>query len=83
MQMNAIGRLEAAVTISETLAEFLITTRAEDLPERTVDLAAMIIASTIASAALGRNIESARGSSAASKSSVAAGRRRPSGSSLD
>src|SRR5262249_57267389 len=37
-----------------------MATRADDLPERTVDLAAMIIASTIASAALGRNIESAR-----------------------
>src|SRR6516225_11941332 len=60
MQMNAIGRLEAAVTISETLAEFLITTRADDLPERTVELAAMIVASTIASAALGRNIQSAQ-----------------------
>ena len=48
------------MTISEKLAEFLITTRPDDLPERTVDLAAMIIASTIASAALGRNIESAR-----------------------
>ena len=48
------------MTISETLAEFLMSTRADDLPERTVDLAAMIIASTVASAALGRNIESAR-----------------------
>jgi 2-methylcitrate dehydratase PrpD len=48
------------VTISETLAEFLMATRADDLPERTVDLAAMIIASTVASAALGRNIESAQ-----------------------
>lgn len=48
------------MTISETLAEFLMTTQADDLPERTVDLAAMIIASTVASAALGRNIESAR-----------------------
>jgi 2-methylcitrate dehydratase PrpD len=48
------------LTISETLAEFLITTRADDLPERTVGLAPMIIASTIASAALGQNIESAR-----------------------
>jgi 2-methylcitrate dehydratase PrpD len=48
------------VTTAETLAEFLMTIRADDLPERTVDLAAMIIASTLASAAFGRNIESAR-----------------------
>ena len=41
------------MTISETLAEFLITTRADGLPERTVDLATMIIASSISSAALG------------------------------
>src|SRR5215471_6661497 len=53
-------RLGSSVTISEILAEFLMTARADDLPERTVDLAAMIIASTVASAALGRNIESAR-----------------------
>ena len=37
-----------------------MTTQADDLPERTVNLAAMINASTVASAALGRNIESAR-----------------------
>ena len=48
------------MTLCETLGEFLVTTRAEDLPERTLDLAAMVIASTLASAALGRNIESAR-----------------------
>jgi hypothetical protein len=36
-------------------------TRADDLPECTVDLAAMIIASTIACAALGRNIEPSAG----------------------
>lgn len=48
------------MTLTETLGEFLISTRSDDLPERTIDLAAMIIASTLASAALGRNIESAR-----------------------
>ena len=37
-----------------------MTTHADYLPEHTVDLAAMIIASTVASAALGGNIESAR-----------------------
>ncbi len=48
------------MTIAETLAEFLVATRFEDLPERTTDLAAMIIASTLASAAAGRHIRSAQ-----------------------
>lgn len=48
------------MTVAETLADFLITTRFQDLPERTVDYAAMIVASTLASAACGRNIDSAR-----------------------
>jgi 2-methylcitrate dehydratase PrpD len=49
-----------AMTVAETLADFLISTRAQDLPDRAVDCAAMIVASTLASAACGRNIESAR-----------------------
>lgn len=48
------------MTTAETLAEFLIATRDRDLPAQTFDLAAMIVASTLASAACGRNIESAR-----------------------
>jgi len=48
------------MTIAETLAGFLVATRFEDLPERTTDLAAMIIASTLASAAAGRHIRSAQ-----------------------
>lgn len=48
------------MTIAETFAEFLVSTRYDDLPERTTDLAAMIIASTFASAACGRHIDSAR-----------------------
>ena len=48
------------MTFAETLADFVIATRVDDLPERTVELAAMVVASTLASAALGRNIESAR-----------------------
>lgn len=48
------------MTVAETLARFLIDTRFDDLPRRTVDLAAMLVASTLASAALGRNISSAR-----------------------
>jgi len=48
------------MTIATTLAEFLVTTAYDDLPDQAVDHAAMIIASTIASAACGRGIESAR-----------------------
>ena len=52
--------MTAKATVAEALAHFLISTRPEDLPERAVEHAAMIIASTLASAALGRNILSAR-----------------------
>jgi 2-methylcitrate dehydratase PrpD len=48
------------MTTAETLAEFLVSTRTDDLPEQTTDLAAMIVASTLASAACGRHIESAK-----------------------
>lgn len=48
------------MTVAQTFADFLISTRAADLPERTLDLAAMVVASTVASAAAGRSIESAR-----------------------
>jgi 2-methylcitrate dehydratase PrpD len=48
------------VTVAETLAEFVASTRFQDLPDRTIELAAMIVASTLASAACGRNIISAR-----------------------
>ncbi|MGE0700137.1 MAG: MmgE/PrpD family protein [Hyphomicrobiaceae bacterium] len=48
------------MTVAETLAEFLIAVTPGELPERTIDLAAMVVASTIASAACGRHIESAR-----------------------
>ena len=48
------------MTIAETFADFLISTRFSDLPARTTDLAAMVVASTIASAAAGRSIDSAR-----------------------
>ena len=48
------------MTAAETLAEFLIAVTPGELPERTIDLAAMIVASTIASAACGRHIDSAR-----------------------
>lgn len=47
------------MTIAETLAAFLIETDYDALPEQAVDHAAMIVASTLASAACGTNIESA------------------------
>ena len=49
-----------ADTVTEQLGHFVIDTRLQDLPEQAVEHAAMIIASTLASAALGRNIDSAR-----------------------
>lgn len=48
------------MTLAESLAAFLIQTGYDELPEQAVDHAAMIVASTIASAACGTNIESAR-----------------------
>jgi len=48
------------VTFARELAEFLARTAFGDLPAQAVDHAAMLIASTIASAALGSGIESAR-----------------------
>jgi 2-methylcitrate dehydratase PrpD len=46
------------MTIARTLAEFLTQVSYKDLPPQTIDHAAMLIASTIASAALGSGIES-------------------------
>lgn len=48
------------MTIALTLAEFLTGTKYEELPDQAVDHAAMIVASTLASAACGRHIESAK-----------------------
>jgi 2-methylcitrate dehydratase PrpD len=48
------------MSIARRLAEFLTETRAADQPPQTMDYAAMLIASTIASAAAGRDIDSAR-----------------------
>jgi 2-methylcitrate dehydratase PrpD len=47
------------MTVARELAEFLTRTEAADLPAQAVDHAAMLIASTLASAALGAGIESA------------------------
>ena len=48
------------MTVARELAAFLTETRTADLPEQALDYAAMIIASTIASAAFGTGIESAQ-----------------------
>ncbi len=47
------------MTIARTLAEFLTETTYDDLPPQTVDYASMIVASTLASAGAGTQIESA------------------------
>jgi 2-methylcitrate dehydratase PrpD len=46
------------VTVTRELAEFLVQVGATDLPQQAVDHAAMLIASTLASAALGAGIQS-------------------------
>jgi 2-methylcitrate dehydratase PrpD len=48
------------MTIARQLAEFLTATTTADLPAQALDNAAMLIASTIASAACGNGLESAR-----------------------
>jgi 2-methylcitrate dehydratase PrpD len=48
------------MTVSRDLAEFLTRTNAAELPAQAVDYAAMLVASTLASAALGSGIDSAR-----------------------
>jgi len=47
------------MTVAHDLAEFLTRTTAQDLPPQALDHAAMLIASTIASAAFGSGLESA------------------------
>jgi 2-methylcitrate dehydratase PrpD len=53
-------REERAMTIARQLAEFLAATSAADLPPQAIDNAAMLIASTIASAACGTGLQSSR-----------------------
>ena len=48
------------MTIAESFSEFLINVTYDELPEQAVDHAAMIIASTLASAACGRHINSSQ-----------------------
>jgi 2-methylcitrate dehydratase PrpD len=46
------------MTVARELAEFLTRTSSSDLPRQAVDHAAMLIASTIASAAMSAGLES-------------------------
>jgi len=48
------------MTVAHRLAAFLNATMLTDLPPQTLDHAAMLIASTLASAAYGTNLDSAR-----------------------
>jgi hypothetical protein len=48
------------MTVARKLAAFLTDTRVSDLPAEALTNAAMIVASTLASAAYGTGIESAR-----------------------
>ena len=48
------------LTVARELAEFLIRTSPSDIPQQPLDHAAMLIASTLASAALGSGLESSR-----------------------
>jgi 2-methylcitrate dehydratase PrpD len=54
------NRRVPAMTVAQRLANFLAATNAADLPPQTFDHAAMLIASTLASAACGTGLESAR-----------------------
>src|ERR671926_172087 len=57
--LSCAGGKEVAMTVARSLAEFLTQVSYADLPPQTVEHAAMLIASTIASAALGSEIASA------------------------
>jgi hypothetical protein len=48
------------MTVAFRLAEFLVGQRTTNLPQQALEHAAMLIASTIASAACGKNLESSR-----------------------
>src|SRR5438874_13209091 len=50
---------EAAMSAARDLAKFLTAVTAADLPAQAIDHAAMLIASTLASAAMGSGLESA------------------------
>jgi 2-methylcitrate dehydratase PrpD len=55
----ALSSKGVAITIARTLATFVANADAAELPAQTLDYATMLIASTLASAAVGRDISSA------------------------
>jgi 2-methylcitrate dehydratase PrpD len=55
-----LDRGYGTMTVARELAEFLIRTSAADIPQQPLDYAAMLIASTLASAALGSGLQSSR-----------------------
>src|SRR5204862_446090 len=54
------GKRRIPMSVARDLAEFLTPYRAADLPAQTVEYAAMLIASTIASAAMGSTLQAAQ-----------------------
>src|SRR5436853_3216776 len=58
--MHGCVPAEATLTTVATLANFATDTQFEHLPARAVEHAKVVIASTIASAAMGRDIDSAK-----------------------
>src|SRR6266581_8344415 len=59
-QSHQLGarREDCAMTVARDLAEFLTRTSSSDLPPQAVERAAMLIASTLASAAMGAGLRS-------------------------
>jgi len=55
----ALEKREGAMTVARDLAEFLTQTSSADMPPQAVEHAAMLIASTLASAAMGSGLQSA------------------------
>src|SRR5262249_30667353 len=55
---ECVGRKECAMTVARSLAAFLTQVSYAELPPQTVEHAAMLIASTIASAAMGSGLAS-------------------------
>src|SRR5580704_12280021 len=59
-RLSPNDRKDPPMTVARLLAAFLTDTKTGDLPARALDYAAMVIASTLASAAFGTGVESAQ-----------------------
>jgi 2-methylcitrate dehydratase PrpD len=59
-RLSCNDRKDTPMTVARQLAAFLTAAKSADLPDTALDYAAMVIASTLASAAFGTGIESAR-----------------------